>query len=274
MIPGLGSPLLFGAALTKAYIASATAVDPWAELGSPARPLLVNIYVGAGVVLGASSPAVPGMLIRFYHGSVVNIYTAGTIGASGGKGGDGNRGRSDGSDGSSSFVGGGGGGGAGTNPGLKGNSANLTYEADDGSPGTGTTGGAGGVSNFGSYSGGSIPGGGLTIGSQADRVARTPALLVWPADGHTLTVNVWNSGSILAGGDGGIGGYQIGSLPGGANDGSPGEDLPTYYDPAPGALVDHPAIGYRSSQVTLNLKYGASYPLIRGRVVAFTSDPR
>lgn len=270
MIPGLTSPIIQGGAVSLVYSSSALNVDPWVELGSPAVAVNANIYVGAGAVIGAADCTAPAMLLRFWDRSVINLFIAGTVGAAGGKGANGDRGRDNGS--GSSFVGGGGGGGAGTNPGAKGNSADLVYEADDGAAGTTTTGGAGGQSNFGSYSGGSIPNS-STLGSRINQTARNPAIMVWPTFGHYLTVNIWLSGSLSAGGDGGRGGYQDAHLPGGAHDGENGEDLPAYYDPASGGLTDHPVIWQFPTFVTVNIKAGGSYPSIRGRVVTYASLP-
>lgn len=267
MIPGLRAPLIQG--LSRAYSANAANVDPWLELGSPAAAIQAQVFVGAGVKISSASVNSPAMLIRFYDGSTVDIIIAGKAGAAGGDGGDGDR---HGGAGVGSFRGGGGGGGAGLSPGAKG----LRYpEADpdadntDGVAGTETTGGSGGVSDFG----GDIPNQSYVAGDQTNRIAKNPAIMIWPADGHSITVNIWCSGEIAAGGNGGRGGYLDGSLPGGANDGEDGEDLPAYYDPSPGALTDHPAIGYRSGQVTLNIREGGAYPTIKGRIVPFTSLP-
>lgn len=269
-IPGLSSAA--GAqGIVLAYGASVNNVDPWVASGSIAAAQQYSIFVGTGVVIGSTSPASPSMLLRPYHLSVVNLFVSGKIGAAGGVGGGGDRGRMNGSNPSSSFVGGGGGGGAGTEPGAGGLAAiepDPDNDAEDGTAGTTTLGGAGGLSD----SGAAIPNSGtFTAGSQLNRIARNPAILIWPANGHSVTVNVWNQGSIFAGGDGGLGGYQDGSLPG--HDGANGEDLPSYYDAAPGALTDHPAIGYRSGQVTLNIVQGASHPAIKGRIIAFTVAP-
>lgn len=269
MIPGLGRALL-DSKLAVAYSTDASNVDPWQELGSPAVAVQAQVFVGSGVKIGSTSVNEPAMLIRFHDGSTVDIFIAGKAGAAGGDGGDGDR---HGGAGVGSFRGGGGGGGAGLNPGAKG----LRYpesdpDADntDGTAGTETAGGSGGVSDFG----GDIPNAGYVAGDQTNRIAKNPAIMIWPADGHSITVNIWCSGEITAGGDGGVGGHlDPPGLPTGANDGEDGEDLPDYYDPAPGALTDHPAIGYRSGQVTLNILAGGAYPTIKGRVVPFTSLP-
>lgn len=269
-VPGISSLLLAATGLSRAYGADALNVDPWLELGSPESAVRASIFVGSGVTIGSASVNDPAMLIRFWDGSVIDLIVAGRIGAAGGDGGDGDR---HGGSGVGSFRGGGGGGGAGTNPGAKG----LRYpETDpdagnlDGSAGTTTTGGSGGVSDFGDDI---TPFGGYIAGDQTDRIAINPGLLIWPADGHSITVNIWCSGSITAGGNGGVGGYKDGDLPGGANDAEDGEDLPDYYTAAQGTLTDHPAIWYRFLAVTLNIREGGAYPNIKGRVVFSGSQP-
>lgn len=268
MIPGL-STALQGVGLSVVYGASANNVDPWVALGSPSQALIVSIYVGSGVVIGSTSPASPAMLLQFASGSIINLFVTGKVGAAGGLGGGGDRGRNNGT--ASSFAGGGGGGGAGTTAGTGGAKATggspPPSTNTDGTAGTATLGGAAGVNEF------TTPGNaGYTAGSIVNRLARNPAILIWPPSG-SITVNVWNNGSIFAGGDGGLGGFQNAALPGGAQAPVAGEDLPAYYDPAPGVLVDHPAIGYRSGKVTLNLMTGNVHPSIKGRIVPFTSVP-
>lgn len=272
MIPGLSAPLL-ETGRSVYYSVSTTNVDPWVTLGSPAYAIIMNVYVGTGAVVGSTTPASPSMLIRPYHLSTVNLFVSGKIGAAGGVGGGGDRGRMNGNP-SSTFVGGGGGGGAGTNAGAGGARAiepdSAADLASNGSAGTATTGGGGGLS----VSGGGIPNSiTFTAGSVVNLLARNPAILLWPANGHTITVNLYNGGSIFAGGDGGIGGYQDGSLPGGGHNGTVGEDLPAYYDAAPGLLTDHPAVGYRTGQVTLNWKSGNVHPSVKGRIIGFTVAP-
>lgn len=254
-----------------AYVANALNVNPWEAIGSPAQAVIANVYVAAGIVIGAADASAPAMLINHYDGSTVNIFVGGKVGAAGGTGGGGDRSRNNGT--ASSFVGGGGGGGAGANPGAGGLHA-VESDPDatamtDGAAGTTTTGGAGGENDFN----GNIGNSPYVAGSVVNRLARNPAILIWPANGHSITVNIYNGGEIFAGGDGGLGGFQDGSLPGGANDPEDGEDLPNYYDDAPGILTDHPAIGYRSGQVTLNLISGFVHPSVKGRIIGFSAAP-
>lgn len=270
-IPGLMLPMI-ESGITKYYLADAQTVDPWTELGSPAYPLIMNVYVAAGVTIGSASVATPAMWLKGYNGSTINLYVSGKIGAAGGAGGGGDRGRNNNSQ--SSFAGGGGGGGAGTDPGAggaraTGGTGTPPSTNTDGSPGTTTTGGVAGINEY------TTPGnGGYTAGSVVNRLARNPAVMVWPDLGNSITVNIWNNGSIFAGGDGGLGGFQDAPLPGGANDPTDGEDLPAYYDDAPGVgVVDHPAVGYRSGLVTLNIREGGAHPAFKGRIIAFSGLP-
>ncbi len=272
-VPGLSSALLMSGR-NVFYSTSQNDVDPWVDAGSPSSAVIANIFVGAGVVIGASLPSGPAMYLRFPTGSVVNIFVAGKIGAAGGHGGGGDRGRRN-SNPSSTFVGGGGGGGAGTEPGPGGARAVEpdpdAATASDGSPGTATTGGLAGSNDFGSDIPNSIV---YTPGSVINRIAYNPAILIWPVDGSSFTVNIWNGGSIFAGGNGGLGGFQDAGLPGGANLPEDGEDLPAYADLAPGVgVTDHPAIWSRQGQVTLNLKSGTAHPSIKGRVVTSSVLP-
>lgn len=220
MLPGMHAALMLGST-TLVYSVSATSVTPWESLGSPATPGIYRIIVPAGVILSSSGHPAPGMSLNFPVGSTVYLYVAGEIAGAGGAGGGGDQGRRDTSN-STSFRGGGGGGGTGR-PGGAGGLAPIDPDPDndstDGTAGTATVAGVAGVNDFG----GSIGDGAFILGS-LDEAGGT-ALDVTTA--ITLRLSISGAGLIRAGGRGGRGGFQNGTLPTGARDPHDGLGPPT-----------------------------------------------
>jgi hypothetical protein len=218
MIPGLATPLLMFSNQVV-YPASRTAARPWADIGSPPTAGIYRVIVGAGVVLSSSGYPNPGMLLDFPAGSTVHLINLGEIAGAGGAGGQGDRGRRDNGEGTS-FCGGGGGGGTGRPGGAGGLKCSELDPDDDstpGSPGTSSTPGAPGVNEFGDI--GDAP---FTLGTA--ELVGGDALVVSTA----ITLVLYNtSGLIVAGGTGGRGGFQTGTLPGGARNPLVGFGPPT-----------------------------------------------
>jgi hypothetical protein len=267
-VPGL-IPAPIRRELAIAYTASVDNVDLWADIGSPTYPVDVYVQVASGVVIGAAlKPGAdnpdPAFFIRssFASGSRVYIANFGRIAGGGGIGGMGARGRDDGNS-PSSFVGGGGGGGAGSS--SQGGPHAVEADPDaaamtDGDAGTDELGGAGGDNDFN---------GGI---GNSPYVARTP-----PQNGgaailcNNVDLFIDNAlGEIWAGAAGGSGGFQNGSLPGGANDPADGDDLAADVTSVTVA-GDEPAAVYHSntsgaSGYTLTWISGDEYPEVRGYV--------
>lgn len=266
-VPGL-VPNIQGNALSIAYETDVDNVDLFADLGSPAYPVHAFVLVADGVTVGAAlntgaAAPDPALLIEgFAAGSTVYLLNRGTILGGGGIGGQGDRGFRPPPVGVSTFVGGGGGGGAGSSSqgGVAATESSPFDDSTDGAAGTTTTGGAGGDSDFGDAIGvsGFVEGAAPQFGGAAI-VCRNANLII----DNTI-------GEIFAGGNGGDGGWQDGTLPGGANDAEDGEDLPasvTFVD------VDgnEPAAVYHSnvsgaSGYTLTFIGGDTYPSIGGYV--------
>lgn len=266
-VPGLVSPPQRNA-LTIAYTANANNVNLFTDLGSPAYPVDVTVFVASGVVIGAAiaaGQAAPNPAFRitssFAAGSRVYLINRGRIAGGGGIGGEGDRGRSDGNS-ASGFIGGGGGGGAGST--SQGGSESV-YDIDpgnaatNGSAGTSTTGGAAGNNDInGNTTGGYDRGDDPQLGGTAI---------------SCNNVDLWidnAGGEIFAGASGGDGGRQDGALPGGAEDPISGDDLATSVTTV-AVAGDEPAAVYfanvsGASGYELTWVAGDTYPDVRGYV--------
>lgn len=189
---------------TIAFNTDTDNVDLWPAVGSPGEAVTVTVYVEAGVTIGSalfpgSGAPAPALWIRnFPAGSSVYLINRGTIAGGGGIGGGGDRGRRLPTPGATGFVGGGGGGGAGSSSQGGAKAVEPTpNSATDGSAGTSTTGGAAGANDTGA------PDGGLVQGAAAQRGGSAIV-----CDSVDLVIE--NYGTIVAGADGGEGGYRAG----------------------------------------------------------------
>ncbi len=261
-VPGL-VPNIQGNTLSITYRASVNDVDLFSDVGSPAYPVHVSVLIEDGVTIGAdvnegSASAVPAFnIVNFPLGSTVFMMNRGKILGAGGIGGNGDRGRRDTTSGNT-FVGGGGGGGAGSSSqgGLHGPAD--TTSADDGAAGTDTGGGLGGANDTSAGEGGYVRGAAAQYGGAA----------IFCRNANLVIDNT--SGEILAGGDGGEGGYQDGGLPGGAVDAEDGDGIATSVtlstegglEPAAVYLVN----AFGQSGYTLTWIAGDTYPSVAGYV--------
>lgn len=237
-------------------------VDLFALLGSPA--IAVDVYVlvrdsvtiGAALNPGASEPDPAFLIEGFADGSRVYIENRGRIAGGGGIGGGGDRSRRDNQT-PSSFVGGGGGGGAGSSSDGGAHAVESDPDATamtDGDPGTDTDGGAGGDNDFNGGIGNSpyVAGTDPQFGGAAIRCV-----------GADLYIDN-GAGEIWAGADGGRGGRQTGSLPGGAQDPEDGDDLAG--DMTNATVEGDEAEAVYISGGTLTWVDGDTYPLVIGYV--------
>ena len=261
-VPGL-VPHLTGNVLSIAYAANADNVDLHADLGEPDYPVIVSVLIADGVLIGAAlapgsgAPSPAFTIEGFAAGSSVHLINRGTIQGGGGIGGDGDRGRRDTTSGNT-FVGGGGGGGAGSTSqgGLHG-PANTT-SADDGAAGTTTAGGLGGANDLSAGEGAYERGAAAQRGGAAI-FARNVDLII----DNT-------AGEIIAGANGGEGGYQDGGLPGGAVDAEDGDDPPTSVTTVTVSGLEPAAVFHQNvpdgSGYTLEWLGGDTYPSVAGYV--------
>lgn len=230
------------------------------------RPIDLHIQVRAGVTVGAAVNAGAqspdhAMTIDLPAGSRVFLTNLGTIAGGGGIGGQGDRGRRDNGL-ASSFVGGGGGGGAGSSSqgGAAATESDPDDDSTDGAAGTSTTGGTAGTND----SGAGIPNGGFTAGT-APQFGGDAIYF----GSNAIEIYIDNSiGDIHAGGAGGDGGYQDGTLPGGAVDPEAGHDLATSVTTLEGAsTTEAKGVSYKTgSTLTWEPAGGALYPRVRGYI--------
>lgn len=261
-VPGL-VPHLTGNVLSIAYTANANNVDLHSDIGEPDYPVTVSVLIADGVTIGAalnpgqSRPAPAFSISGFPAGSTVHIINRGTILGGGGIGGDGDRGRRDTQTGNT-FRGGGGGGGAGSSSqgGLHGPADSTS--ATDGAAGTTTTGGAGGDNDTSAGEGGYLRG----------AAAQTGGAAIFCNNAHLVIHN--GAGSIIAGGNGGEGGYQDGGLPGGAVPAEDGDDVPTSVTFVTVSGLEPEAVAHVNSSgasgYTLTWIAGDTYPNLAGYV--------
>lgn len=256
MLPGLHAALMLGNARVV-YATNAASVTPWEDLGSPAVVNTYQVVVSAGAIISSSGHPTPAMSLNFPAGSTVYLYNLGEITGAGGAGGGGDRGRRSNAS-ATEFVGGGGGGGTGRPGGAGGIAATAPLStATDGAAGTDTTPGAPGVND-------NVAGSAYELG--ADPVVGGDALDVTTA----ITLYLVNAaGLIVAGGTGGMGGFQDSPLPGGANDPVAG------YGPPTGIVASATLSGWAiklASGATVVPVSGVNSTRVKGAYVGSTSS--
>lgn len=204
MLPGFSAALMMRDS-ELVYAVNTVEATPWETLGSLADARIFRIIVAPGVIVSSSDAGTPAMSLNFPAGSTVYLHNLGEIAGAGGAGGGGDRGSQQ-SGNATNFGGGGGGGGTGRVGGA-GGAAAATSSATAGSAGTSGTPGSAGTNDLMAGSGGFTPGAVPVVGGDAIEVTTAITLYI-----------VNSAGLIVAGGSGGRGGYQVGSLPGGARD--------------------------------------------------------
>lgn len=262
-VPGL-VPHLTGNVLSIAYMANVDNVDLFADIGSPAYPVHVSVLVADGVTIGAAlnpgqarpDPAFH-ISTAFPAGSTVFLINRGRIAGGGGIGGNGDSGRRDTTSGNT-FCGGGGGGGAGSTSQGGVHGPDVSTSATDGAAGTTTAGGAAGVNDTSS---GESP-------FEQGAAAQTGGIAILCRNVNLVIDNA--AGEIVAGANGGEGGYQDGGLPAGEVDPEDGDDLATAVTFSTVSGVEPEAVAhvnaFGASGYTLEWISGNTYPSVIGYV--------